>query len=121
MKKKSKPDPYRIAVAGTGYVGLSLAIVRSNDTRKDFIADHVLAIAGESSIQGVMQRLKNKGASILIYEPTLDDGSSYFGYTVLNDLDKFKSESDCIIANRYDSILDDVKDKVYTRDIFRRD
>ena len=143
------------------------AIVRSNDTRKDFIADHVLAIAGEhdlgdtyppanradeapasdqepphldltvgvyrltmktgsdnfreSSIQGVMQRLKNKGASIIVYEPTLDDGSSYFGYTVMNDLDKFKSESDCIIANRYDPILDDVKDKVYTRDIFRRD
>lgn len=143
------------------------AIVRSNDTRKDFIADHVLAIAGEhdlgdtyppanradeapaadqepphldltvgvyrltmktgsdnfreSSIQGVMQRLKNKGASIIVYEPTLDDGSSYFGYTVMNDLDKFKSESDCIIANRYDPILDDVEDKVYTRDIFRRD
>ena len=143
------------------------AIVRSNDTRKDFIADHVLAIAGEhdlgdtyppanradeapaadqepphldltvgvyrltmktgsdnfreSSIQGVMQRLKNKGASIIVYEPTLDDGSSYFGYTVMNDLDKFKSESDYIIANRYDPILNDVKDKVYTRDIFRRD
>ena len=143
------------------------AIVRSNDTRKDFIADHVLAIAGEhdlgdtyppanradeapaadqepphldltvgvyrltmktgsdnfreSSIQGVMQRLKNKGASIIVYEPTLDDGSSYFGYKVMNDLYKFKSESDYIIANRYDPILNDVKDKVYTRDIFRRD
>ena len=143
------------------------AIVRSNDTRKDFIADHVLAIAGEhdlgdtyppanradeapaadqepphldltvgvyrltmktgsdnfreSSIQGVMQRLKNKGASIIVYEPTLDDGSSYFGYKVMNDLYKFKSESDYIIANRYDPILNDVKDKVSTRYIFRRD
>ena len=154
------------------------AIVHSNDTRKDFIADHVLSIATdhelaetyppkdtsaqapaqtsaqtpadassateppqldltvgvyrltmktgsdnfrESSIQGVMQRLKNKGAGIIVYEPTLEDGSSYFGYSVVNDLDKFKSESDCIIANRYDPILDDVKDKVYTRDIFRRD
>ena len=154
------------------------AIVHSNDTRKDFIADHVLSIATdhelaetyppkdtsaqapaqtsaqtpadassateppqldltvgvyrltmktgsdnfrESSIQGVMQRLKNKGAGIIVYEPTLEDGSSYFGYSVVNDLTRFKSESDCIIANRYDTILDDVKDKVYTRDIFRRD